>query len=353
MRAEQVLHMQADLVQRFRDVRFKTYVAGGIMDQTVRGERADRLAAGLTEGLAQQVRLADVYRVTEDMCDLLRYAADGLDDTDRIDRTLRPTPWGLVRFEKALPMKDIRGKTMLIHWATWGPAAVSEHEAVFVTFWNDPGTEPDEIWLDMEERLAGNPERLAGTRSMIGRWATVGAEMLTDGQRLGPKVVRISEEERAAREQAATEFGQAYPEAADFVGDDPILDDGSFTNVHRYMHALWLLLGQTITDVREEHVKSSTRKRLGRMRIPGKVSVVTLRKRKGAPSKGESNVIWQHKFVVRGHWAWRVCGPDHPLAQAAPVKGGIGCRLWINPYWKNADTDLPVVQSTKVYQLSR
>lgn len=355
MRAEDVLHMQADFVQRMRDNRFRGYVGGAIEDAYRRFGVSSADIDLIVEGLATQVRLADCYRVTPDMCDLVKFAADSLDESDTIDRTLPPTMWGFVRFEKPLPVHDIRGRTMLIHFASWGPGAVLHNgrlgkedlrapSVTFCSFWNDPHTEPDDVWEISIDRFRDDPF----ITEVVGRWAFVGAEMMRDGHSLGPSQVHPNEDNIANALREDANFRRNFP---DYPAElpPPVKD---FTNVQRYMHALWLLLGQTITRVEPEKIKSSAAKRYGKMRIPGRVSVVMLRKTQPRPSEGETHVEWQHRWVVRGHWAWRVCGDKHPLAQAAPVKGGIGCRLWINPYVKGPE-DAPFVVTDRVYQFSR
>jgi hypothetical protein len=124
-----------------------------------------------------------------------------------------------------------------------------------------------------------------------------------------------------------------------------------FTNTTRYVHALWMLLGQKITDVSEEHVRKSTAKRLGAVGIPARVSVIALRATLTPGRKdGESLVEWSHRWVVNGRWQWRKCGPEHPFAQE--YDKGFRVRCYIGFYVKGP-SDRPLVVTDRVYDLRR
>lgn len=341
MRPAQVLDMQADLVRRFKDEAFSAYVEGMLYaahtGADAMGRQAKTNARYIRQIMAQHVEMADAYRVTDEMSALVQFAASKLDNSDVYDKTMVPTPWGLVRFDRPLPIKDARGKTLLAHWMTWGPCAGVDKSAFgmeqkktghVLSWWNDT-TEPD----DVEGRQAFDltPQEYAEYRRCIGRWSMCGAELVFDGTKMGGSFIDVPLEAQARI-------------IAD--GDTP----AQFTNTQRYAHALFFLLNQTITTTSEEVLPRSAQRRLGRMPIPGRVSVITLRRSAGAKHEGETFVEWSHRWLVRGHPAWRACGKEHPGAQS--YDKGWRVRLWVNGYIKGPE-GAPFVVTKKVYNLSR
>jgi hypothetical protein len=263
------------------------------------------------------------------MSTVIEFAAAQLDDSDTFDRSLAPTGCGIVRFDKPLPITDARGKQMLIHWLTWGPVQGYRETAfgrrydapgILATYWNDTA-EPDDVQRDIVAS-AGPDERQFLAR-IAGRWGVVGAEINCDGEHVGAPL---------------------QPVPADYAAR--ILADGNtpqpFTNTTRYLHALWLLLGQTVTDVREEYLPKTGAKVARRAGIPPRVTVIQLRRTAGSRGTGESLVQWSHRWVVRGHWRWQAHGPQRSERR----------RLWIAPHVKGPEGK-PLVATEHVYNVSR
>ena len=325
MTPEDVLNGQHDLVQKLDRPRFRMYCGSVIAVKHTDNYLIDtdpETLDYLIRGLQDHVRGAYAYRVTKNMVPVVLAAAAALDSTDRVNKELAPTGSGIVHFETPLPFHEVRGGTMLVSWMVWGPI----EGGVAVWLFNDNYEQPDKIAQALIEEY-GEVEVAA----MHGRWGFIGANTMRDGEILGEDEIVLDPAEAI---RITNEGAEVHP----------------YSNAGRHLHALWLLLNQTLVDVSEETVARSTRKRMGRMRLPGRVSVVQLRRRQGHPSDGETYVEWQHQWVVRGHWAWRVCGQDHPGAQ--PYKAGWGVRLWIAPYLKGPE-DKPLVQTDRVYDLRR
>jgi hypothetical protein len=333
--------MQADLLRRFDDDAFSAYVEGMLYASHVNPEAQSAQAKANTrlvlQSMIQHVKMADAYRVTDEMSALVQFAASKLEDSDRYDRTMVPTPWGIVRFDRPLPIKDARGKILKAHWMTWGPAAGVE-KSVFgveqkksghvLSWWNDT-MDPDEVEGRRDFDLT--PKEYAEYRKTIGRWSMCGAELVLDGTKMGGPLVDVP---IAAQAQIIAEGGTP----------------AAFTNTQRYAHALFFLLNQTITTTSEEVLPRSAHRRLGRMPIPGRVSVITLRRSAGAQHEGETFVEWSHRWLVRGFPAWRQCGADKP--GAVPYDKGWRVRIWVDGYIKGPP-DKPLVFTRKVYNLSR
>jgi hypothetical protein len=319
-------------VTKHPSVKFKN----GLSPESARGN-----SAATVEGLRHSLAEAECFHVNEDLTSLVTYAASQLDDLDRLDRSILPTRSGIARFEGGLPFQDVRGRKMRISWAAWCPVlyrtqSQDKHdvgepdECTLLFLFNDHREEPDDIYRMLLREQ--NAEGRARYERAFGRWGFIGSEYVMDGVRLGPAFAEPSEAKRAEV-------------LAD--GDTP----QGYTNSIRLMHAFWLLLGQTVSLSTEAQIDRARRKRTGRMGIPHRVTVVQLRRTEGSRAEGESLVEWSHRWVVRGHWAWYHCGPDHPQAQEVEP-GRFMCRLWRAPFVKGPK-DKPLVVTEKVYALHR
>jgi hypothetical protein len=306
----------------------------GLTAEVARGN-----AAATTEALREWLPEAQSFHVTEDMAHLVVYAASQLSGVDRINRMMLPSPAGLVRFEGGLPFQDVRGRLMKISWAAWCPVVVyrgkpgsgQPFETTLLFLWNDHRADPDAIYELLQQEP---PERRRRYEQAFGRWGFIGSEYVIDGMRLG----------------------EAYGEPDDRKRAEVLADGDTptpFTNSIRMMHAFWLLLGQTVTLSSEAHLDRAHRKRAGRAGIPARVTVVQLRNVESRRAEGESLVEWSHRWIVRGHPAWRACGPNHPMAELYPgATDKYRCRVWIEPFTKGP-ADKPLVITDKVYSLSR
>lgn len=335
-----LLEAKQEFVTRVKTVpNFRAYVRACFSaSRRVDGDWAERFA-GMT---VNSFELGEAYRVTADMSDLISFAASRLDETDKVDRDLAPGPRGVVRFERPLAIQDVRGQEMLVHWLTWCPVTYHmespltgqpvERVGVFVTTWNDAFVEKDAVWDDWMRTL-GAPKHRAGAQRDVGRWAFVGSDLMQQGRSLGPATLRLDEEGLAALAEDDEKYEVVGLESKPVVG--------THTNVGRLVHALWLLLGQTITETSEDRVPNSGRGVLRRMTIPPRVTVVRLRRKQTRHDPAaESRVEWQHRWMVRGHWRWQ------------RYAGGRVERIWIAPFVKGPE-GAPFLQSTKVYDLSR
>jgi hypothetical protein len=291
---------------------------------------------------------------------MVEWVSQQIEDTDAFYRELMPSEAGIVCFDKPLTLLDVRGKTMLIHWLVWGPGSVVDGrtgERVYGTMmwhFNDTWREPDEVQhLFLEDISKENPEGWAEYNRRIGRWATVGMEIVFDGQRMGPVLWDPSEEQATL---IRSEGFEPHPG----------------TNALRYTQALFLLLGQTLVDVGEEDIPRPFKRRAVKKRIPPKVSVIRLRRSEaGHMEPGESLVEWQHQWFVKRHLRWQPYGPrqraDHEHVYG-PVEPGAdkhlvrhcvheGCearleRIMVKGHWKGPD-DKPILVTDKLYDLSR
>lgn len=349
MNAAEVLDHQADLIVRLENPTVRRAWTGqmeadmGVAQpmawtnregsEAVRSHLSASAAASLGM-MTDAVRDASAFYITEDLTQLVVYAASQLNETDRISRELMPTRSGIARFAGGIPYRDVRGQVLRISWLIWGPAVFSlkgsrhdigepeQHFAVWM--FNDQRDEPDAIARQIENELGAVP--------WVGRWGFIGQEQLVDETRLGPAWLAAPEEKTA------------------YLAESGVIPM-EFTNVKRLVHAFWLLLGQTVTEARDAQIDRARRKRAGRANIPPRVTVIQLRHVESRRAEGESLVEWNHRWPVRGHWHWFHCGENHPQAQEV-APGKFMCRLWLAPYVKGP-ADKPLVTTQKVYKLNR
>lgn len=343
----EVLDAQGDLLTRlqtnpdFRDV-VGIFSAVDAYGPDPTREMIMNGASQQAEVAMRAVQAAYPYRVSYDMCTLLEAAAMDLDETDTWDLSLAPTEFGFVRFDKPLEFidndltADAKPKRMLVHFVVWGRGEGGSLLWAFNDRYSDPDGTDEIAEIHAMAKAIGEglhtPKSAAvaieRVRRASGRWNISCLARQRVGQPLGDPIIRVT----------------------GFEGDDDI----EATNIVRHMHALWLMLNQTITITTEEHPERHARKRAEKKGIPNKVTLIQLR-RAVYPHReeGESLIEWSHRWPVRGHWAWRACSEKHPQAvHGAPVKGGIGVRVYIAPYIKGPD-DKPLVLTQKVFSLER
>ena len=331
LRPIQILEAVEDLGRRVRQpkfIQYLTFTAFGADDPAKNQQLVSRMFTALST-------IAEPFLITDDMTHVVKAAADALDDSDILDPTLAPSPYGIARFNTPLPVLDARGREMLAHWMMWQPVTksgpdafgvVRERAGIAVSSWNDTD-DPDDIYGILTDLL---PEKISQFDAIVGRWGLLGVDFVPSGSQLGPPATGLPAE--AERRIVAD-------------GDTP----NRPTNMIRYAHALWLLLGQTIVETERQDIRPR-RKGPRRMNLPKPVTVVKLRHIAKPPSGEPADVHWRHRWYVRGHWAWRQCGKDHPMAQE--YDRGHRVRLWISPYVKGPD-GAPFVQSEKVNVLAR
>lgn len=347
LKAEEVLEAQRDLLIKLEDPIVRKYHGHTLMSPYAERMKAmgthpllkdeqgfdaalERSGEALVGSLRGTLQVAYAFQVTADMTPLVIAAARGLDGTDRFTNDMMPTQAGFVRFEQPLPIKDIAGKTLLAHWMLWGPSSpVVENGVGFsIYLWNDHYTEPDDIGKEIQAE-----EKFKALQARLGRWGGV-MEM-----HLVAKDVRVGPAEALPESWKQKKY------------TDKGMQAQAATNATRYIFALWMLLQQMIVTHREVEIPRSHRKIAKRMNIPGRVTVIELRRHEsGRNAEGESFVEWSHRWIVRGGWQWRHCGPDHPHAQ--PYEKGYRCRVWIKEHQKGP-SDKPLVLTEKVYRLKR
>lgn len=311
MRVGQVPEEQAELLAKIRGNEQFRGTMGGTLQLSL--GRDYSIPDEVIPTVQNHLAAAYPYYVTKDMSTLVQHAADGLDEEDLWDASLAPTSCGFVRFEKPLVMIDVRNQKMLAHWLTWGPV----EGGTMVTLWNDT-RDPDDVVKLLRTQFGPLVDRIQG------HWSLLGGTGMKRGSSLGPARIPVPE---------------TYAVRLEEEGITPT----PFTSAERLVHALWLMLGQTIVDTREEHVRPKYTHQARKMNLPTMVTVIDLRRMEGVKREaGESHIEWQHRWVTRGHWRWQAYGAGRTERK----------RIWIHDFIKGPD-DKPLVISQKVYALRR
>lgn len=340
MHPAQVLDLQQDLYERTMQDDVERLLASHyaldarplIGDQLARQE-----GAKIASILPAAFRVSSAYYVEPAMTDMILFASAGMDETDRFRYDELPTECGFAYFEKPLVIHDIRGADLFVNGLLWcstrtvDPDTGIEQPGVLLTMFNDHAHTPDTIALRI---MNGDHTYLDYDiyRAAMGRWGCIGFEKLQTGMQIGPPLATVHPNKLADIEASA------------YVSTE-------FTNILRQVHAFWLLLNQTITDVSEADIPRPFAKRAKKAKIPPRVTVIRLRRHeKRGDGIGENNVEWQHQWLVRGHWAWRHCSEHHPLAEPDGA-GGYRARVWIRPYVKGPEGK-PLHVTEKVFHLA-
>lgn len=326
MRPQDLLDRQADLCRRLGSVpEFRNVVANSLRSPY---ESNNKPMPAIFEGyntvdrMATWANYAMAIEVTPHMTDLVTWVAAEMHSTDQVVLDLSPAPYGLVHFERALRVKDIRGDVLHVSWLLWGPMpGVRQEQRIVATLHltdlRDPDSAADRYLRDMQVDFPG-------VLAAMDRWIYTGFGALLDGDRVGPP------------------YNDPHP---DTVNQDPEWrgDLTGSTNLTRLVMALWTVMNQPIADTREERVDRATTRRMVRMKIPPTVTVVTLRRPANPHQQDEEGHIeWQHHWIVRGHPRWQPSGPGRQERRL----------IWISPHFRG-NLDAPLHQTDKVYRVSR
>jgi hypothetical protein len=282
-----------------------------------------------------QIRIlerAETYYVSADMCDIMVMASRGLDGLDRFSHDLWPTDDGFLLFQKSLLSTDVWGKTVATKALVWERKSFKSNPGTLVTLYSDLDDPNDWPAAEMTQQKRDD------TAAAMGRLQTSQTIWISDDMRVGP-------EENPVRQDYGDESDR------EFLGREYTLGVKA-TNTGRPILALLMLLNQTIVDLEHHDLRPANPKRARKMRVPGKITVITLRKTKGfVKQEGESHIEWQHRWIVRAYWRSQVCGPHYPLAQE--IRPGVfRARIYIAPFVKGPP-GAPFMQTTKIYSLKR
>lgn len=358
MRPAQVLDIQMSLYDHMADHRYSEFVQHFVEDMVTKGklvfakvdQKADdaAMAKRVTGWMRNSLKCSYAYHVQADMMAMIRAASMDLEGTDYIEKDQLPSEHGFVVFDEPWMTTDVWGYKMAVHAMQWGQGGANVNDVAPENrppiSLNLPNGEVAGLWLrfftdvtDPRDEYSAKHIKEYGEEALlfIGRYHLAHMWFMPYGMRVGP-------------------MDQPTPEHyRDFVGSDGRQPQPTTVNDARLVVAYFRLLGQTIVTVKDAPIERAARRRAERAKMPARVQTITLRKRvtKYAEEGEHQSVDWSHRWLVRGHWAWRACGPDHPLAEPDGADG-FHARLYIAPYVKGPEGK-PLVITEKVFDLAR
>lgn len=279
-----------------------------------------------------RLTMAEAYFVSADMVQVARWAAAGLGEHDTFRHDLWPTDYGFLWLEDALVSSEIWGRTITTKALSWGRSVANGKPGTMIVLYTDMLDERDEVNRKVREdaQAAGDWDKYAA----MGNLHVHHLAWIPDGMQVGPEQTPVPED------YARWAHGDIQPSQL----------AQSAPNDQRFILAVLMLMNQSVTSVAREQADKNAAKRFRRMKLPSAVTVVTLRRTAGSRQEGETHVEWTHRWLVRGFWAWRRCGAEHPYAEE--YDKGYRCRVYIAPFVKGPE-GAPFKQSDKIYSLTR
>ena len=261
--AADVLRMQADLRDRFRDPLICDAVSAqwSVINDDMPNMPPELIGQAMSSGLTH----ATAYRVEQQMTDLIIERAAGLADDTPMSSP--PRPLGFVVFEKPLTTIELRNRIERIHAITWAPAQIAmpsgiETTGLLITTWNDLAREPDEVYTEAVAPRVADPT-FAEQLSHFGRWSLAVIRPLRMFDHVGPADVPTPGTARAR---------------LDAEGWTGSVADAT-TNALRYLSALFDMLSERVPAARSETPEPSRgeRKQAKREGLRPEVVTVALR----------------------------------------------------------------------------
>lgn len=334
MHPELALRMQADLLSETNTQEWERFIvefAGAFADINqfiYRGdtERIARQGSAMLSGMKVALRMAETFVVDARMNPLIRQAAIDWPTDMKLQPYMLPSESGFMIFERAWdnPGHGSSGKNEKIKAVLWrvynGRIALYE----FVSW-----SEPSEDMLDFMNQLADKSGNAEAARRIVRSRGDI-------------DLVHLS----------MVKMGASLPEmlsgeALDGHDDFGLISSRPYNRASLPLAAVfatWALMRQTLVNVNPHRMTPKRFAGFQRKRIPGKVSVITLRQRSAEPvHPGESGRKIGVQFVVRGHWRRVHYGP----------RGNQTTEwVYIHPHFRGPE-DGPLKDSAKVNVLRR
>lgn len=269
----------------------------------------------------QRLSAAELYYVTEDLTRLAQAAAETLPVGFHPDDL--PSPFGFILFAEPLgiyrPDPDPRGLAthdeVAVVAASWGATnAIPRDQGFWVTFWAVTNFESEARDLQKHARMSRS-EAMRRVRQQR-------AELTWDNEitfKFGATEIKLLSNEHP---------GVAFDQGDAAEGGWEQIRGTTLAWAH-IVRAAWLLMTQDgVTDVAEEHLPRSVRRRADRAgHNSSPVRVVRIRHRENAPistpADDDTSRTYRVRWTVRGHWRqqWYPSRGEHRA-------------VWINPHIK-------------------
>jgi len=321
MRAVEAMFMCADLRQKLQFPKFKDIMKIHLL-QAHELSVTDNLyefAYRMTEALPIITSEIPLYFVKGEMTDLVQHASNQLSDEDLVDVSVAPTRRGFVYFDTPIEGVDLRGSTIKMNACVW---YFDNTDSLLLYMFNDMYRSPD----DPSKQVLSDKSKMK-LQEVAGRWSFIGMMGMKAGDPIGNALPPVDEKVKSY-----------YEEKENFI---PVPS----TNFVRVLHAYWLLMGQTLVNMREEVGDKRVARSQRQMNLPNLVTVMEYRRYKSDTQYiGEGAIEWSHRWIVRGHWRWQ----PYKDEQGKTLRK----RIWIAPFMKGPE-DKPLVVTDKIYALTR
>jgi hypothetical protein len=284
---------------------------------------------------------SQAFFVSADMCKLLEHSAKVLDSTDQCDMSIAPADKGFCLFETPIAV----GKNKIAHGLVWNKSSLhGEGVALNCMFVTNPQRDMDliaEALINRTGRYAGLPEQVL---PYVRQWQIRSFCTYLDGQPITPFRSMSSEDllSGAVPMESSEELAKLMLNREEEIS--------GVTSTMAIVHALFLMLGQTIVDTETKHEAGKKLKsRMIASKMPSEVVIVKLRHVKqdqepGVAGSAGTPVEWTHRWMVNGFWRWQ------PYKNAAGET--VRKRIWIDPYVKGP-ADKPLILKDRVMALVR
>lgn len=256
----------------------------------------------INDRFKKTLEMSETFYISPDMHILVSAAAASLPPETTIEAHDLPSPQGFMYIPNpGIVMIDARGKkcaTNVILWDTYGGK-------VHLDYLIDKLNPIDIHNTQMRKTL--------GTQAFNDLWRLTpwSFGMLGIGHPL-PAYIGMSEMPPELADRLIIEHDPATRRTTWTVPDDVNLEDLGLTPkdlepklapepTARWFVAALKLMQQTLVTLTDMPVDRATRKRLQRINISPKATVIEFRKREGRRT-GESTFEYSHRFLRRGHW---------------------------------------------------
>lgn len=263
--------------------------------------------SGVSHQALAHLRAGYVFQVDAKIMGLVGQRCRELPLTAKMADFQPPTPCGFMAFEEPLRLPDVTGRVQAVSYVSWGGTrfGVGGHRASvtaapgnplvrtdvarpgpgiydvggqLIVYWNDHRRAPD----DFSRKILDAPDIKHLARRDLGFILPVEVLPVMNIARVGPDVLAPTPEDRHKVEAYGFE-AREHP------------------NVLRRVLAVWSLMDESISDHREDtDFKRPARRRADRLRVPRRVTVISLRRRADSEHTGTGRPL-DHQIWVRPH----------------------------------------------------
>ncbi len=335
MPASDALAIRTQVAEQLQGQMFRSMIDAFMADIDGRGFNAiSKLSVQDNHGsvqFANAVTLAETYYLSPEMQELVQAASTASDfpDDEAILRSDPPSEAGFLYLPARFRIIEVRGQVMIAHAIVWLNRKV---------WWLSDRRDPeDEINQQLNEAYPPSSYTMP-------RWDLMAVDSFDWNK---PLPTLLTFPRGVLPPSAKIEFKKDGHGNTVMITDHALAPDLQPSIVTspgmRFLLTIWRLMQQTLSEIIKDdsHVKA-VRRYANRAGIKDTgVYVIQLRRRE-SHATGTGRPL-DHRFLVRGHWARRWCGPLEDRYLRA---------VYIHPYLKGPE-DSPLIIREHVHALVR